>query len=155
MVPSRRLATLFDQARRHQQESCLYHDETDPPSLYVDHECSSGQFPSITTHILADHTDEVWNIQWSPDGMLLASNGRDQTVVIWELKVGTTRSLAAGVIAQSRRSRQRKEVAVTIAWHHYTTSKTTGMPSTQSLGLPTARHWSLELIRACTFGMSR
>jgi WD40 repeat protein len=87
MVPSRRLATLFDQARRHQQQTCLYHDDGGPSSLYVDHECSSGQFPNMTTHILADHSDEVWNIVWSPDGMMLASCGKDHTVVIWALKV--------------------------------------------------------------------
>lgn len=87
MVPSRRLATLLDQARQFQQQTCLYHDDSEPASLYVDHECGSGQFPSVTTHILADHTDEVWRIEWSPDGMLLASAGKDQQVVVWELKV--------------------------------------------------------------------
>lgn len=87
MVPSRRLATLLDQARRHQQESCLYHDDGEPSSLYVDHECSSGQFPNIYSHILADHDDEVWLIDWSPDGSMLASSGKDHKVVIWQLKV--------------------------------------------------------------------
>ncbi|OCF31690.1 hypothetical protein I316_06697 [Kwoniella heveanensis BCC8398] len=86
MVPSRRLATLFDQARRHQQLSCLYHEEPESSSLYIDHRCESGQFPSVTTHVLADHTDEVWKIEWSPDGMYLASAGKDKTVVIWQLK---------------------------------------------------------------------
>lgn len=87
MLPSRRLATLFDQARRHQQQSCVYHEDPDPSSLYTDHECTSGQFPSVTTHILADHTDEVWRIEWSPDGMMLASAGKDRAVVIWQLRV--------------------------------------------------------------------
>ncbi|WWC87896.1 uncharacterized protein L201_002795 [Kwoniella dendrophila CBS 6074] len=87
MVPSRRLATLFDQARRHQQLSCLYHEEPDTISLYNDHRCESGQFPSVTTHVLADHTDEVWRIEWSPDGLFLASAGKDKTVVIWQLKI--------------------------------------------------------------------
>ncbi|WVQ93433.1 hypothetical protein IAU59_000504 [Kwoniella sp. CBS 9459] len=86
MVPSRRLATLFDQARRHQQLSCLYHEEPESSSLYTDHRCESGQFPSVTTHVLADHTDEVWRIEWSPDGMYLASAGKDKTVVIWQLR---------------------------------------------------------------------
>nr|XP_019012068.1 WD-repeat protein [Kwoniella pini CBS 10737]OCF50849.1 WD-repeat protein [Kwoniella pini CBS 10737] len=101
MVPSRRLATLFDQARRHQQLSCLYHEEPESISLYNDHKCESGQFPSVTTHILADHTDEVWRIEWSPDGMYLASAGKDKTVVIWRLTTtpreggGTQYSVAA------------------------------------------------------------
>ena len=87
MIPERRLATLLDQARRHQQISCLYHDGVELNSLYANHVCSSGQFPSITTHILADHDDEVWRIEWSPDGMFLASAGKDKKVVIWRLRV--------------------------------------------------------------------
>lgn len=87
MVPSRRLATLLDQARRHQQQDCVFHDDGTASSLYLDHECSSGQFPTMTTHILADHTDEVWKLEWSPDGTMLASTGKDHTVVIWQLKV--------------------------------------------------------------------
>lgn len=87
MVPSRRLATLLDQARRHQMADCMYHDDIGAISLYKDHECASGEFPSLCTHILADHSDEVWRIEWSPDGMMLASAGKDQTVVIWQLKI--------------------------------------------------------------------
>ncbi|ORY24376.1 WD40-repeat-containing domain protein [Naematelia encephala] len=86
MVPSRRLATLLDHARQHQIASCPYHQESEPTSLYLDHECKSGHFPSLTTHILGDHTDEVWRIEWSPDGMMLASAGKDKQVVIWQLK---------------------------------------------------------------------
>jgi WD40 repeat protein len=90
MVPSRRLATLLDQARRHQQQDCVFHDDGSASSLYLDHECSSGQFPTMTTHILADHTDEVWKLEWSPDGTMLASTGKDHIVVIWQLKVRRT-----------------------------------------------------------------
>jgi WD40 repeat protein len=86
MVPSRRLASLLDQARQHQQQNCLYHDNGGPISLYHDHQCVSGAFPSVTTHVLADHTDEVWRIEWSPDGDLLASASKDKTAVIWKLK---------------------------------------------------------------------
>lgn len=88
MVPSRRLATLLDQARRYQQQSCLYHEETEAASLYRDHQCATAQFPDVTTHILADHTDEVWRVEWSPDGLYLASAGKDRNVVIWKLEVG-------------------------------------------------------------------
>ena len=87
MVPQRRLATLLDQARQHQTLSCMYHQDTEPSSLYTDHECKPGLFPSVTTHILADHTDEVWRIEWSPDGTMLASAGKDRQVVIWLLEV--------------------------------------------------------------------
>ncbi|BEJ00907.1 hypothetical protein CcaverHIS631_0507640 [Cutaneotrichosporon cavernicola] len=86
MVPQRRLATLLDQARQHQQLTCLFHDDNEPISLYNDHVCVSGTFPSVTTHVLMDHKDEVWRIEWSPDGNLLASASKDKTVVIWQLK---------------------------------------------------------------------
>jgi WD40 repeat protein len=66
---------------------CVFHDDGNASSLYLDHECSSGQFPAMTTHILADHTDEVWKLEWSPDGTMLASAGKDHQVVIWQLKV--------------------------------------------------------------------
>ena len=88
MVPQKRLATLLDQARRYQAQTCMYHQITDcPPSLYTDHSCRAGSFPTVTTHILADHTDEVWRIEWSPDGSMLASAGKDKQVVIWLLEV--------------------------------------------------------------------
>lgn len=86
MLPSRRLATLLDQARQHQQLSCLYHDDNEPISLYNDHQCESGTFPTVTTHILQDHTDEVWRIEWSPSGDMLASASKDRTVMIWKLR---------------------------------------------------------------------
>lgn len=88
MVPQRRLATLLEQARQYQALSCPYHQGSEPSSLYTNHQCDAGQFPSITTHILADHTDEVWRIEWSPDGLMLASAGKDRLVVIWGLEVG-------------------------------------------------------------------
>lgn len=86
MVPSRRIATLFDQARRHQQQSCLYHTDPEPFSLYVDHECHAGRLPSVTSHILDEHKDEVHTIVWSRDGSMLASGGSDGLVVIWQLQ---------------------------------------------------------------------
>lgn len=90
MVPSRRLATLFDQARAYQRQSCLYHTDPEPFSLYVNHECKAGAFPTETTHILADHKGQVWTLAWSPDGGLLASADADGLVVIWKMTVEGT-----------------------------------------------------------------
>jgi WD40 repeat protein len=87
MLPPRRLATLLEQSRRQQQHGCVFHEDGIAPSLYVDHECSSGQFPSLTTHVLKGHIDEVWKLEWSPDGTMLASCGKDYTVIVWQLKV--------------------------------------------------------------------
>lgn len=154
MIPPRRLATLLDQARRHQQQTCLYHDESGPSSLYVDHECSSGQFPSMTTHILADHSDEVWNIVWSPDGMMLASCGKDKVVVIWQLKVCHPLPRCGSLMLISCRLRPRRAVANTTAWRRYAISSTK-QKWTPWLGLPIARCWFLPPPKACPSGMSR
>lgn len=84
MVPSRRISVLFDQARAYQRQSCLYHTESEPFSLYTNHECKAAAFPTHATHLLADHKDEVLALAWSPDGNLLASAGGDCLVVIWQ-----------------------------------------------------------------------
>lgn len=89
MVPSRRLATLFDQARQQQQSTALYLDHPEANSLYSDYRNKPDQFPSVTTHVLVDHTDEVWRIEWSPDGTRLASASKDRIVVIWNVEPTT------------------------------------------------------------------
>ncbi|EJT52339.1 negative regulation of gluconeogenesis-related protein [Trichosporon asahii var. asahii CBS 8904] len=104
MLPSRRLATLLDQARQHQQLSCLYHDDNEPVSLYNDHQCESGTFPTVTTHILQDHTDEVWRIEWSPSGDMLASASKDRTVMIWKLKPPEHEGMDYGIEVSHRLS---------------------------------------------------
>ncbi|KIJ69067.1 hypothetical protein HYDPIDRAFT_172550 [Hydnomerulius pinastri MD-312] len=42
-------------------------------------------FPRVTTTILDVHTDEVWNVAWSHDGLRLASASRDKTAIIWRI----------------------------------------------------------------------
>jgi len=41
--------------------------------------------PRVTTAILKGHTDEVWNIEWSHDGVFLASASKDRSVIIWRM----------------------------------------------------------------------
>lgn len=93
MIPQRRFTTLLEQSRSYQRQRCLYHNA--PPtafSLYVDHQCDRAAFPRITTTILEVHTDEVWNIEWSHDGMYLASASKDKSAIIW--KIGASQFLA-------------------------------------------------------------
>ncbi|KAJ7582949.1 WD40-repeat-containing domain protein [Mycena floridula] len=51
----------------------------------TDHQCDRGGFPNMTTIILEGHKDEVWNIEWSHDGVYLASASKDKTAIIWKI----------------------------------------------------------------------
>ncbi|TFK42349.1 WD40-repeat-containing domain protein [Crucibulum laeve] len=86
MIPQRRFSTLLHQARAYQRQNCVYHNapsDTETFSLYSDHQCDESDFPRITTTILEVHGDEVWNMEWSHDGLYLASASKDKTAIIW------------------------------------------------------------------------
>ncbi|KAG6889821.1 hypothetical protein C0995_014298 [Termitomyces sp. Mi166 len=88
MIPQRRIATLLGQAHAHQQQHCLYHNtpsDSTSFSLYTDHHCDKSAFPRVTTTILEVHSDEVWNLEWSHDGLRLATASKDKTAIIWRL----------------------------------------------------------------------
>ncbi|KAG9318564.1 hypothetical protein JVU11DRAFT_656 [Chiua virens] len=88
MIPSRRLAALLTQSRYYQREHCLYHNapmNAASFSLFSDHHCDREDFPCVTTTVLDVHTDEVWNVAWSHDGLRLASASKDKTAIIWQI----------------------------------------------------------------------
>ncbi|KAF8844876.1 WD40 repeat-like protein [Paxillus ammoniavirescens] len=88
MIPSRRFATLLTQSRHYQRQRCLYHNtpmNAASFSLFSDHHCDREGFPRVTTTILDVHTDEVWNVAWSHDGLRLASASKDRTAIIWRI----------------------------------------------------------------------
>lgn len=90
MIPQRRFSTLLHQARSYQQQQCVYHNSPSNStafSLYTDHQCNKSAFPRLTTNILDVHTDEVWNLEWSHDGVYLATASKDKTAIIWRLGV--------------------------------------------------------------------
>jgi WD40 repeat protein len=87
IMPPQRLATLFDQARRYQEACCTYHSGSRAETLLSDHRCQREVFPTVATHVLAEHTDEVWTIAWSADGQHLASAGKDKLIHIWKIEV--------------------------------------------------------------------
>lgn len=84
MIPEHRLATLLSVVQEEQILGCRYHNTTIQPSLYTDHACSSDDFPLHTHHELKNHSDEVWFLEFSHDGSLLATAGKDGLVCVYD-----------------------------------------------------------------------
>lgn len=84
MIPEHRLATLFSTVQQEQLLQCQYHNTAAQPSLYTDHECVEDDFPLQTLTELRNHTDEVWFLEYSHDGMLLATAGKDGLVTVYD-----------------------------------------------------------------------
>lgn len=95
MLPPRRLMTLLDQSAEFQTDLCLRHSlksglndgipsPLDPSYLTKDHKCPEDDFPCETIQTLTDHCEEVWYCRFSPDGLKLASGGKDKHVNIFD-----------------------------------------------------------------------
>lgn len=84
MIPEHRLATLFTAVQDEQIIACRYHNTMEQPSLYTDHECSADDFPLHTMIQLRNHSDEVWHVEFSHDGTMLATAGKDGLVCIYD-----------------------------------------------------------------------
>ncbi|KAE9984746.1 hypothetical protein EG328_008364 [Venturia inaequalis] len=85
MIPEHRLAVLIDKVKDNWTHNCLYHNTTDSPSLYVDHQCDRASFPTKMRHELTDHGDEVWHLAFSNDGTKLATASKDKQVFIYDV----------------------------------------------------------------------
>ena len=83
MIPEHRLAELLKEVKDGWIQNCSFHNTAESPSLYVDHMCTSEDFPNSCTRIFTDHTDEVWYLAFSHDGNKLATASKDQTVNIY------------------------------------------------------------------------
>ncbi|KAK4058921.1 hypothetical protein OIO90_000367 [Microbotryomycetes sp. JL221] len=90
MIPRRRLETLLEQAKEQQRRNCPFHSGDVPISLLSDCKCDPATFPSLTSYVLHEHTDEIWRLEFSHDGKWLATAGRDQTAIIWNVAAGFT-----------------------------------------------------------------
>ncbi|GAA6029307.1 hypothetical protein JCM8097_003613 [Rhodosporidiobolus ruineniae] len=90
MLPQHRLSTLLSQAQAYQQRHHASPSSTSEPfSLLSDVDpAASSSFPDYTTHVLQEHTDEVWRLAWSHDGEWLATAGKDNAVMLWRVKNG-------------------------------------------------------------------
>lgn len=88
VIPPHRLATLLDQAKRAQISRTNYWLDDKSFSLYKDFADDISAFPTAAAHILKDHEDEVWYLEFSHNGKYLASSSADQTVIIWDVDDG-------------------------------------------------------------------
>lgn len=84
MIPEHRLATLLGLVQEEQIMQCRYHNTIVQPSLYTDHDCLAEDFPLHTKLELRHHGDEVWLLDFSQDGSMLATAGRDGLVCVYE-----------------------------------------------------------------------
>ncbi len=91
MIPEHRLATLLSEVQEHQILDCQYHNTDAQPSLYTDHECSPDDFPLQTLMELRNHSDEVWYVEFSHDGSMLATAGKDGLVCVYDTAHWTLR----------------------------------------------------------------
>ncbi|XP_065883697.1 WD repeat-containing protein 26-like isoform X2 [Dysidea avara] len=88
MLPPKRLTRLLQQATELQIERCNFHcvsSSVDTYPLLTDHICTRDDFPASSVHTLADHSDEVWYLQFSHNGKLLASGCKDGEVIVWDI----------------------------------------------------------------------
>lgn len=86
LLPHQRLPHLLEQSKALQRLQCFYHVTNPKISLLYNHTCSRSAFPTEVSHVLSQHSDEVWRIEWSHDGLRLASADRAKTCIIWKLK---------------------------------------------------------------------
>ena len=84
MIPEHRLAVLLSQVKQNQISKCLYHNPQKSPSLFADHICDRSQFPLQTIRELREDTGEVWFLEISHNGKLLATSGQGGNVTIYE-----------------------------------------------------------------------
>lgn len=87
MIPEHRLAVLLDKVQQNQINQCLYHNTTRPPSLYYDHACEHDAFPLHLLIELSDHSDEVWYIDFSHNGTMLATASSDNSIIIYDTTI--------------------------------------------------------------------
>jgi WD40 repeat protein len=101
LIPDNRLEALVEQALKAQVDRCPYHNsENAVMSLMVDYRAGPESLPTIPVHTLTLHADEVWVVQFSPDGNWLLSASKDGSAILWDVhnskKVTFSRILHSG-----------------------------------------------------------
>ncbi|CBN76878.1 conserved unknown protein [Ectocarpus siliculosus] len=77
-----------EQALTLQKTKCIYHNTAEKIDLTEDHSCQLKMLPQVSTHILEDHTDEVWCCRFSNGGGMLATSSADAVLILWDVGSG-------------------------------------------------------------------
>ena len=85
LLPERRLEALLE---RHLEVQRATHSWVPAAkfSLLTDPQDSAALIPTVTAQVLDAHSDEVWHVQFSHDGTMLATASKDASVAIWDVK---------------------------------------------------------------------
>eukprot|EP00831_Metopus_contortus_P038853 TRINITY_DN30487_c0_g1_i2.p1 TRINITY_DN30487_c0_g1~~TRINITY_DN30487_c0_g1_i2.p1 ORF type:complete len:500 (-),score=74.70 TRINITY_DN30487_c0_g1_i2:45-1544(-) len=87
ITDSHRLEKILGQALKYQLSQCKFHNMAETSfSIMKDHSCEHSLVPSICVKTLTVHADEVWMIQFSPNGKQFATVSKDNVVIIWDIK---------------------------------------------------------------------
>lgn len=101
LIPNNRLEMLVEQALTSQIQRCPYHNASNASlSLMSDYHAGPDSLPTVPVHTLTLHADEVWVVQFSPDGKWLLSASKDGSAILWDVrsskKVSFSRILHSG-----------------------------------------------------------
>ncbi|VDM74479.1 unnamed protein product, partial [Strongylus vulgaris] len=95
ILPPARLEQLLDQAHATQVSKCRVHlkketsEGLEAPDIFVDHSCQKRSSRGyVNTQTIGDHKCEVWCVEFSPDGKLLASCSKSSRIFIHTVTSG-------------------------------------------------------------------
>ena len=91
LLPPRRLTSLVEHALLARRRECIYFNKraSEPEiDMFEDFSCGREQLPTEAVRVLEGHTDEVWHLQFSHSGRMLASASRDRTAIVWDTSPG-------------------------------------------------------------------
>ncbi|KAF4656484.1 hypothetical protein FOL47_008896 [Perkinsus chesapeaki] len=90
-VPPGRLMTLLGYATQYQLDNCLNHDLTsyhhhhNELTLLEDHHCPTPKVTLAAAQIIKKHSDQVWYMALSNNGRMVATCGKDKSVILWSV----------------------------------------------------------------------
>uniref|UniRef100_A0A1I7WYM5 LisH domain-containing protein n=1 Tax=Heterorhabditis bacteriophora TaxID=37862 RepID=A0A1I7WYM5_HETBA len=97
ILPAARLEQLLDQAYSYQVSKCRVHMRNDygdttmeANAIFTDHSCRSPEtkrYENIQT--LRNHATEVWCVEFSQDGKMLASGSKTNCIHVWKVDTAT------------------------------------------------------------------